>query len=63
MNYNLICYILGRLVMAEALILMVPLVMAVWNEESSILAFAASMLVCLFVSGLLQLRGRRARDG
>ena len=42
MNYNLICYILGRLVMAEALILIVPLGIALWNGESRRLPFAIS---------------------
>ncbi|MGO5130900.1 TrkH family potassium uptake protein [Mitsuokella jalaludinii] len=58
MNYNLICYILGRLVMAEALILIVPLGIALWNGESSRLPFAISMGICFLVSRLLQLRGR-----
>lgn len=61
MNHNIICYILGRLILAEAIILAVPLSIAVWNHEDSALAFFLSMLFCAACSTFLRLRGHSGR--
>ena len=42
MNWDIICYVLGRLVLAEAVILGIPFLMALYGWERSAPAFACS---------------------
>ena len=43
MNWDIICYVLGRLVLAEAVILGIPFLMALYGWERSAPAFAVSI--------------------
>ena len=54
MNQNIICYVLGRLVLAEAVILGIPFFMALYGWEKSAPAFAVSMTMAMsfFIAGL-----------
>ena len=47
MNQNIICYVLGRLVLAEAVILGIPFLMALYGWEKSAPAFAVSICICV----------------
>lgn len=58
MNFRIVCYILGRLLMAEAIILLIPLFMAWWGREPSLTAFLLSLLAAAGIGGLLLWNGR-----
>ena len=49
MNQNIICYVLGRLVLAEAVILGIPFFMALYGWEKSAPAFAVSICICVLI--------------
>ena len=58
MNWDIICYVLGRLVLAEAVILGIPFLMALYGWERSAPAFAVSICICVLVGLALRVNGR-----
>ena len=62
MNQNIICYVLGRLVLAEAVILGIPFLMALYGWEKSAPAFAVSICICVLAGLALRVNGRSGNE-
>lgn len=62
MNWDIICYVLGRLVLAEAVILGIPFLMALYGWERSAPAFAVSICICVLVGLALRVNGRSGNE-
>ena len=62
MNQNIICYVLGRLVLAEAVILGIPFFMALYGWEKSAPAFAVSICICVLIGLALRVHGRSGNE-
>ena len=62
MNQNIICYVLGRLVLAEAVILGIPFFMALYGWEKSAPAFAVSICICVLIGLVLRVHGRSGNE-
>ena len=68
MNYRMIKYVLGWILLFEAAFLVLPAVVAVIYAEKALMAFLVSVALCAVAGGLLTLRKPRstelsARDG
>ncbi len=68
MNYRMITYILGWILLFEAAFLLVPTITALAFRESAVTAFLLTIAICLGASALLMMkkpinRDLRARDG
>lgn len=68
MNYRMIKYVLGWILLFEAAFLLLPAVVAVIYAEKALVAFLATVAICAAVGGLLTLRKPKridlsARDG
>ena len=62
MNWNIIYYVLGRLVVAEAVVLCIPFFMALYGREESAPAFAVSILICVMMGTALRMHGRSGNE-
>ena len=62
MNYRMIKYVLGWILLFEAAFLLLPAVVAVIYAESALVAFLASVGICAAVGGLLTLRKPKSTD-
>lgn len=62
MNWDIICYVLGRLVLAEAVILGIPFFMALYGWEKSAPAFAVSICICVLIGLALRVHGRSGNE-
>ena len=62
MNQNIICYVLGRLVLAEAVILGIPFLMALYGWEKSAPAFAVSICICVLIGLALRVHSRSGNE-
>ena len=58
MDLKIVCYILGRLVIAETIIMFIPFLMALYNSEASIQGFAVALGLCASVGMILLSNGR-----
>ncbi|SDG95544.1 trk system potassium uptake protein TrkH [Selenomonas sp. WCT3] len=58
MDLKIVCYILGRLVIAETIIMLIPFFMALYNGEASIQGFAVALGLCASVGMVLLSNGR-----
>jgi len=68
MNYQMIKYVLGWILLFEAAFLLLPAVVAVIYAEKALVAFLTTVAICAAVGGLLTLRKPKridlsARDG
>ena len=62
MDLKIVCYILGRLVIAETIIMLIPFFMALYNGEASIQGFAVALGLCASVGMVLLSNGRVRGD-
>ena len=62
MNYRVVCNILGKVLLAEAILLILPLTAAMWYHES-VLPFLWTMLPLALIGGGRRANGRNARTG
>lgn len=53
MNFKIICFVLGRLVVAEACIMLIPLLMALYYQENNLITFVESLTACILLGGWL----------
>lgn len=57
MDLRIVSYILGRLVVAETIIMIIPFFIAWYHGEKSLAGFAASLLICALAGLELRLHG------
>jgi trk system potassium uptake protein TrkH len=58
MDLRIVYYILGRLVVAETAIMLIPFFISLYNGEESTAGFAAALAICALVGIELRLHGR-----
>ncbi|MBS7368931.1 MAG: TrkH family potassium uptake protein, partial [Oscillospiraceae bacterium] len=55
MNYRMISYILGCILLFEAAFMTVPIITALVYSETAVVSFAITLVICAAVGGLLML--------
>lgn len=58
MNFSMIIFILGRILLCEGALLALPLLVALYYAESAAMAFAVTMLLCITLGVLLRLQSK-----